>query len=84
MRGTGNLILQHELPDKSRVAFYILGEGPWDSILRLWANRALVSLPDTNKVHFHPGTDGEIGHGMAADSTGATNMSMRSGASSRT
>mgnify|MGYP001613434132 CR=1 FL=1 len=70
VRGAGKLVLQHELSDKYRIACYLLGEGPWDSLLRLWINRLSVSLPDTTKVHFHPGDDGEIGAGMAATSTG--------------
>ena len=70
VRGAGKLVLQHELSDKYRIAFYLLGEGPWDSLLRLWINRLSVTLPDTTKVHFHPGDDGEIGAGMAATSTG--------------
>jgi len=70
VRGSGNLVFQQELTNKTRVAVYLLGEGPWDSILRIWINRKLVALPDLTKVHFHPGLDGEIGFGMAAGSTG--------------
>jgi hypothetical protein len=70
VRGAGNKILQHELADKSRVAFFILGEGPWDSLLRLWINNKLVTLPSSSTVRFHPGLDGEIGFGMGAVSTG--------------
>lgn len=70
VRGAGNLILQQALTDGTRIAFYILGEGPWDSILRLWINNARVTLPAPGTVHFHPGIDGEIGNGLAAVSTG--------------
>lgn len=70
VRGAGNLILQQELADKSRVAFYMLGEGPWDSIVRLWINNKQVTLPSAATVHFHPGLDGEIGNGLTAASTG--------------
>src|SRR5690242_17733135 len=70
VRGAGNLILQQELTDKTRVSFYMLGEGPWDSILRLWINDKLVTLPSSTTVHFHPGFDGEIGNGLSAVSTG--------------
>src|SRR6266404_494877 len=70
VRGAGNLILQQELADKTRVAFYMLGEGRWDSILRLWINSKLVALPSAGTVHFHPGVDGEIGNGLTANSTG--------------
>jgi len=70
VRGAGNLILQQELPDKSRISFYMLGEGRWDSILRLWINNKLITLPSSTTVHFHPGSDGEIGNGLTANSTG--------------
>jgi len=70
VRGAGNLILQQALTDGTRVAFYMLGEGPWDSILRLWINNTRVTLPASGTVHFHPGLDGEIGNGLAAVSTG--------------
>jgi hypothetical protein len=70
VRGAGNLVLQHELSDKTLVGIYLLGEGPWDSLVRLWIRRKAISLPDTTKVHFHPGGDGEIGSGMSATSTG--------------
>src|SRR5258708_23739233 len=70
VRGAGNLILQQVLADNSRVAFYMLGEGPWDSILRLWINNKQVTLPSSGTVHFHPGLDGEIGNGLPAASTG--------------
>lgn len=70
VRGAGNKVLQQELTDKTRVAFYMLGEGPWDSLLRLWINNKPITLPNTAIVHFHPGLDGEIGNGLAANSTG--------------
>src|SRR6266446_4289479 len=70
VRGAGNLVLQYELANKHRVSFFELGEGPWDSILRLWINRKQVALPNTAIVHFHQGLDGEIGFGMGASSTG--------------
>ncbi|MGH9808280.1 MAG: hypothetical protein ACRD9W_13650, partial [Terriglobia bacterium] len=70
VRGAGNLVLQQALTDGTRVSFYMLGEGPWDSILRLWINRKLVTLPSAATVHFHPGLDGEIGNGLAFSSTG--------------
>jgi hypothetical protein len=70
VRGAGNLILQQELTDKTRVSFYMLGEGRWDSIVRLWINNKLITLPSSTTVHFHPGGDGEIGNGLTANSTG--------------
>lgn len=70
VRGSGKLVLQHELSDKTRIACYLLARGRWNALLRLWINRLSITLPDTTKVHFHPGEDGEIGAGMAATSTG--------------
>src|SRR5690349_19979614 len=69
VRGAGNLVLQQQLADNSTLAFYVLGEGSWDSLLRLWVNRNAIALPSAI-AHFHPGLDGEIGNGMAAVSTG--------------
>lgn len=69
VRGAGNLVFQQQLSDNSTLAFYVLGDGPWDSQVRLWINRKAIALPSAN-VHFHPGLDGEIGNGMAAASTG--------------
>lgn len=69
VRGAGNLVLQQQLADNSTLAFYVLGAGPWDSLLRLWVNRNAIALPSAI-AHFHPGLDGEIGNGMAAVSTG--------------
>jgi hypothetical protein len=70
VRGAGNLFLQQALSDNTRIAFYELGEGPWDSMVRLWVNDKLVALPSLTTVHFHPGGDGEIGNGLVANSTG--------------
>jgi len=70
VRGAGNLVFQQELANKNRIAFYLLGEGPWDSLLRLWLNRKQIALPNTAIAHFHQGLDGEIGFGMGASSTG--------------
>src|SRR5260370_5269040 len=70
VRGAGNLVMQQELTDKTRVSFYMLGEGRWDSILRLWINNKLVTLPSSATVHYHGGDDGEIGNGLSPVSTG--------------
>ncbi len=70
VRGAGNLILQQALADGTRVCFFMLGEGRWDSIVRLWINNKLITLPSSTTVHFHPGADGEIGNGLTANSTG--------------
>jgi hypothetical protein len=70
VRGSGNVALSQQLTDNSRVAFYILGEGPWDSILRLWINENPVDPSDLSQVHFHPGIDGEPGNGLSPVSTG--------------
>jgi len=66
----GNVALLHELSDKKKVAFIMNGQGPWDSLLYLAANRKAIALPDTARVHFHQGYDGTIGGGLAATSTG--------------
>lgn len=53
-----------------RTAFYILGEGEWDGIERLWINKRLVNTGDATLVHFHPGRDGTLGAGLAPASNG--------------
>lgn len=58
LRAVGNLLLLYQKADKTRIAFYGLGEGEWDGIDRLWVNRKLVDHTDTTKYHFHPGLDG--------------------------
>jgi hypothetical protein len=70
VRAVGNLMLFYQKADKSRIAFFALGEGEWDGIDRLWVNRKLIDHTDTSKVHFHPGIDGILGHGLTPDSTG--------------
>ncbi|MCU1307114.1 MAG: hypothetical protein JWN45_1809 [Acidobacteriaceae bacterium] len=69
----GNLMLQQELADKTRVSKIGLGEGEWDGIERLWVNKKIVDHTDNTQVHFHPGIDGELAHGLAPDSTGGDN-----------
>jgi hypothetical protein len=70
VRAKGNQIILSELADKSRVAFFMLGEGEWDGIDRLWINRKRVDFTNASLVHFHPGLDGTLGAGLAATSTG--------------
>ena len=70
VRGAGNLVFQQQMSDKSIVAFYLLGEGPWDSLVRIWLDDVATALPDAGVVQFHRGEDGEIGFGMGAVSTG--------------
>jgi hypothetical protein len=36
-------------------------------------NGKRVDPTDTTLVHFHPGVDGVLGHGLAPDSTGGDN-----------
>lgn len=69
-RVEGNRILVHELTNKTRIVFILLGEGEWDGIERLWINRKIVNHADTSLVHFHPGLDGILGDGLTAVSTG--------------
>jgi hypothetical protein len=66
----GDNILLQTLPSKYRVAFYLLGQGEFDGIERLWINKKLVNQADTTLVHFHAGQDGVLGSGLAATSTG--------------
>ncbi len=70
VRGAGNRVLQYETASKSRYVIHMLAEGPWSALSRLWLNRKQVTLPNTSIAHFHPGSDGVIGTGMAATSTG--------------
>lgn len=69
-RVRGDNILLNQLTNKNTVAFYILGEGPWDGIERLWIGKKLWNIADTTTVHFHPGLDGILGHGLTPESTG--------------
>ncbi len=69
-RARGNNVLLHELGNKNRIAFFVLGEGEWDGIERLWINAKLVNQGDSSLVHFHPGVDGVLGAGLAATSIG--------------
>src|SRR5579864_7987135 len=73
-RVRGDNILLNQLASKNRVAFYILGQGPWDGIERLWINKKLVNIADTTLVHFHPGVDGTLGSGLTPTSTGGDQL----------
>jgi hypothetical protein len=70
VRAKGNQIILTQLADRSRVSFYLLGEGKWSSPERLWVNRKRVDWTDVTQFHFHPGDDGVIGGGLAATSIG--------------
>ncbi len=71
VRAQGNNAILYEHPTtKNRTAFYLLGEGEWDGIDRLWINSKMVDPTDTTLVHFHPGVDGTLGAGLAPTSTG--------------
>lgn len=74
VRARGNQIINTQLADNSRVAFYILGEGVWDGIDRLWINAKLVNIADTTLVHFHNGFDGTLGAGLAPSSNGGDQL----------
>ncbi|HEY6349599.1 MAG TPA: hypothetical protein VI636_09340 [Candidatus Angelobacter sp.] len=73
-RVRGDNILLNQLASKNRVAFYILGQGPWDGIERLWINKKLVNIADTTLVHFHPGLDGTLGAGLSPTSSGGDQL----------
>lgn len=73
-RVRGNNLVNNQLADNSRVALYILGEGPWDGLDRLWINSKLVNIADTTLVHFHNGFDGTLGAGLAPSSNGGDQL----------
>lgn len=57
----GNVILQYDLSDDEVLLFIALGEGEWDRLALLWVNGLAVDVADTNRIHFHPGLEGELG-----------------------
>lgn len=70
-----NILLQQDVNTKWRIAFYVLGEGEWDGIERLWVNKKLVDVTQNNTpgvtvVRFHPGQDGVLGSGLSPVSLG--------------
>jgi hypothetical protein len=69
-RVRGNNVLNQQLANNNRIALYILGEGPWDGIDRLWMNGKLIDLTTTTLIHFHNGFDGTLGAGLAPTSFG--------------
>jgi hypothetical protein len=74
VRARGNNLINQQLADNSRVALYILGEGVWDGIDRLWINGKLANAADTTLVHFHNGFDGTLGAGLAPSSNGGDQL----------
>ncbi|MBZ5531546.1 MAG: hypothetical protein LAO20_08940 [Acidobacteriia bacterium] len=66
----GNEILNFQLTNKNHVIIRLLGDGEWDGIDRLFINSKLANHLDTNLVHFHPGQEGILGHGLAIESNG--------------
>ena len=66
----GNEVLRHEMANKDRISVRIFGEGPWDGLTRAFINRKLVSVTDTNIIHFHPGYDGDPADNMLPVSLG--------------
>jgi hypothetical protein len=70
VRGRGNEILNHTLSNKNRIVIRIAGDGECDGIETLFINANRVNHADTTLVHFHPGIDGELGHGLTPDSNG--------------
>lgn len=72
VRGQGNEILNHPISGKNRIVIRILCEGEIDGIERLFINSNLVK--DMTIVHFHPGIDGVLGHGLTPDSNGGDQL----------
>jgi len=72
--GQGNEVLNHALGTKNRIVIRILGEGEIDGIDRLFINSKQVNASDTTLVHFHPGVDGTLGHGLTPDSNGGDQL----------
>jgi hypothetical protein len=70
VRARGNNHILQELADRSKVAFYILGEKEWDGIERLEINGAIRDHTDVNLVHFHSGKLGTLGGGLVPSSNG--------------
>jgi hypothetical protein len=74
-----NIMLNQNATTKWTISFYILGEGEWDGIERLWINKKLVdhtltSTPGVTAVHFHPGKDGTLGSGLSPTSSGGDQL----------
>jgi hypothetical protein len=74
VRGQGNEVLNHALPSKNRIVIRILSEGEIDGIDRLYINSKVANAADTTLVHFHPGIDGVLGHGLTPDSNGGDQL----------
>lgn len=74
VRGQGNEVLNHALSNKNRIVIRILGEGEIDGIDNLYINAKRVNASDTTLVHFHPGVDGTLGHGLNPDSNGGDQL----------
>jgi hypothetical protein len=74
VRAQGNEILNHALTNKNRIVVRILAEGEWDGIERLYINSKIANAADTTLVHFHPGIDGVLGHGLTPDSNGGDQL----------
>jgi hypothetical protein len=74
VRGQGNEVLNHALSSKNRIVIRILCEGEIDGIDRLYINSKVANAADTTLVHFHPGIDGVLGHGLTPDSNGGDQL----------
>lgn len=70
----GNNPFVQQLPGGNKIALFILGEGEWAGFEYLWINRKPIDVTDTTIVHFHPGQDGVLGHGLTPDSNGGDNL----------
>jgi hypothetical protein len=59
----GNEVYSVKTSDGTHYKFVLCGEGEWDGIERGWKNEKMFDVNDNSIVHFHPGTDGEVGDG---------------------
>ena len=57
----GRAIFEQGVAAADTRLFLALGEGEWDGLEKLWINGEVVDHTDTSRVHFHPGTEGELG-----------------------
>ncbi|HKV94876.1 MAG TPA: hypothetical protein VJW20_20190 [Candidatus Angelobacter sp.] len=68
--GRGNEVVNHTLNTKNRVVIRIFCEGECDGLDALFINSVRANQADTTLIHFHPGIDGDLGHGLTPDSNG--------------
>ena len=74
VRAQGNEVLNHALNNKNRIVLRVYAEGEWDGPDIIYINANKINLSDTTLVHFHPGIDGVLGHGLSPDSNGGDQL----------